>query len=340
MFNIRNSMIIGGTLLTIFAWTLFVQVEPIKANAETMVLAGSTDELILNRIEPLRYTQSASTGLITGALSYPSEHIPPLTIFALRIDNQKDTFYSIQTSANQSSYSIRVDPGVYQVLAYNANLAGGYTRFAKCGMAINCNDHTLLPVVINAGDIIDDIDLLDWYAPTGIMPSRPDIFSRSESSPGCSSYHTVKWGENLFRIGLQYNLTWKPIASANNLSNPNLIFAGQVLCIPKGSSYRASENKTTKIPTIEILSVTRNKRVTIRTKDFPPDTSFVVTMGRYGTKGINGFKVRTTDSRDGGSFIATYSIPQALKGHDRIAIRLQSLSGYYSYNWFYNNTTE
>jgi hypothetical protein len=63
-------------------------------------------------------------------------------------------------------------------------------------------------------------------------------------------------------------------------------------------------------------------------------------MGRYDTRGINGFEVATTKSGDGGSFTATYSIPQALKGHDRIAIRLQSSAGYYSYNWFYNNTTE
>jgi hypothetical protein len=67
---------------------------------------------------------------------------------------------------------------------------------------------------------------------------------------------------------------------------------------------------------------------------------FVVTVGRYGTKGINGFEVATTDTGAGGSFTASYSIPQALRGHDRIAIRLQSSAGYYSYNWFYNNTTD
>jgi hypothetical protein len=29
-----------------------------------------------------------------------------------------------------------------------------------------------------------------------------------------------------------------------------------------------------------------------------------------------------------------------LRGYERIAIRLQSSAGYYSYNWFYNNSIE
>jgi hypothetical protein len=156
----------------------------------------------------------------------------------------------------------------------------------------------------------------------------------------CSTYHTVGWGESQFQIGLQYNLTWKPIASANNLSNPNLVFAGQVLCIPNVAPTSTWQYQKSKTPTFEMLSVVRNKRVTIQTNNFPPHRSFVVTMGRYGTKGINGFEVTTTDTGIGGSFTAAYSIPQALRGHDRIAIRLQSSAGYYSYNWFYNNSTE
>jgi LysM repeat protein len=41
--------------------------------------------------------------------------------------------------------------------------------------------------------------------------------------------HTVVAGENLYRIGLQYGISWVVIAEANNLSNPNQIYTGQVL---------------------------------------------------------------------------------------------------------------
>ena len=74
--------------------------------------------------------------------------------------------------------------------------------------------------------------------------------------------------------------------------------------------------------------------------DFPPDTDFVVTMGKIGTQGINGLEVARTNSGKGGSFTATYLIPAKFQGQYQIAIRLQSPTGYYSYNWFYNNSTE
>ncbi len=44
--------------------------------------------------------------------------------------------------------------------------------------------------------------------------------------------HVVQPGENLFRIGLKYDLAWSTIAAANNLANPHQIYAGQVLTIP------------------------------------------------------------------------------------------------------------
>jgi LysM repeat protein len=45
--------------------------------------------------------------------------------------------------------------------------------------------------------------------------------------------HVVQPGENAFRIGLQYNVTWDVIAAANGLINPNRIHIGQQLIIPR-----------------------------------------------------------------------------------------------------------
>jgi LysM repeat protein len=292
-----------------------------------------------NQVAQLSNFQFASTGLITGDLSYPSEHIPALTIVATRIDNGKNTFYSIETAHGQSSYSLRVDPGVYNVVAYNGDYAGGYSEYVACGLGGNCGDHSLLPVLVQAGDILGNINPGDWYAPAGTFPPRSDRTTSANTSATCRTRHTVQPGENLYRIGLQYNLTWIPIANANAISNPNVIYAGQVLCIPTTTRSNSGTPRTSQIPTIEILSVVRNKRVTIQTANFPANTDFSVTMGKYGTKGIGGMEVATTESGSGGSFTATYQIPYVLRGHDRIAIRLQSASGYYSYNWFYNNST-
>ncbi|MCB9134840.1 MAG: hypothetical protein H6636_05415 [Anaerolineales bacterium] len=93
------------------------------------------------------------------------------------------------------------------------------------------------------------------------------------------------------------------------------------------------------IPTFLITSVEKDSTVTITTANFPAGDTFNVRMNYMGTLGIGGTLVATQASGAGGSFSATYTIPDFLKGQYQIAIRLESpTSGYYAYNWFYNNT--
>ncbi len=46
--------------------------------------------------------------------------------------------------------------------------------------------------------------------------------------------HTVQAGENLFRIALRYSLSVDALAQANGITNPALVYVGQVLKIPSG----------------------------------------------------------------------------------------------------------
>jgi hypothetical protein len=94
------------------------------------------------------------------------------------------------------------------------------------------------------------------------------------------------------------------------------------------------------IPTFSISAVTRDDEVSIVTNNFPAGQTFTVRMGAYGTLAMGGIEVDTTDSGDGGSFTATYSIPDALKGSQRVAIRMDSSQGFFAYNWFWNNSTK
>jgi len=64
--------------------------------------------------------------------------------------------------------------------------------------------------------------------PSGNTPSSP---------PSSSTVHVVRRGENLYRIALQYGLSYYRLASANNIVNPNHVYVGQRLTIPgRGSS--------------------------------------------------------------------------------------------------------
>jgi LysM repeat protein len=64
------------------------------------------------------------------------------------------------------------------------------------------------------------------YGPAGYGPAgyAPDGFA--------PMVHRVRFGETLFSIARLYHINPWMIARANGLFNPNLIFAGQVLCIP------------------------------------------------------------------------------------------------------------
>jgi LysM repeat protein len=154
----------------------------------------------------------------------------------------------------------------------------------------------------------------------------------------CAASYTVKSGDTLRKIGAAYGVTWQSIASANNLANPNLIYVGSVLCIP-GAAPSTPSVPSGPVPTITIVSVVADKSVTVQTANFPANQSFEVLMGPIGTNGVNGTAAGNFSSGKGGAQTATFQIPAKLKGSELIAIRLES-TAYYSFNWFYNSTTQ
>ena len=52
------------------------------------------------------------------------------------------------------------------------------------------------------------------------------------SRPGSNIFHVVKPGENLFRIGKAYDVSFDELAKANRLRDANQIYVGQKLLIP------------------------------------------------------------------------------------------------------------
>ena len=93
------------------------------------------------------------------------------------------------------------------------------------------------------------------------------------------------------------------------------------------------------IPTISIVGVTQDSKVTIQTHNYPANRVFDVRMAERSTRGIGGILVGTFNSGAGGSNRYTFDIPQELSSLDQIAIRLDSQTGgFYSFNWFFNTT--
>ncbi len=94
-------------------------------------------------------------------------------------------------------------------------------------------------------------------------------------------------------------------------------------------------------PYFYIAAVVRDTSVTILPYNFPPNDTFTVRMNYYGTYGIGGYVVDTVTTDASGTLSKTvFNVPAGLAGQVRIAIRLESpTTGYYAYNWFWNNNT-
>ncbi len=68
--------------------------------------------------------------------------------------------------------------------------------------------------------------------------------SQDESDGTIPATHTVVAGENLYRIGLKYGISWVAIANANNLTNPHVLTVGQQLTLPGGGDTTPAPTPT------------------------------------------------------------------------------------------------
>lgn len=115
-------------------------------------------------------------GAISGGLGYPSEFIPEMYVVASNINTGQ--YYYVMTEINQMEYQItHLLPATYHVVAYprgegfeGSDFGGGYSKFVTCGLSVDCTDHSLIPVQVNAGETTTDVDPVDFYAPPDAFP--------------------------------------------------------------------------------------------------------------------------------------------------------------------------
>jgi len=113
-------------------------------------------------------------GIIRGRLSYPSEYLPGQRIIAFDTATM-DIAAEVTTEDGQGEYELSAPAGDYYVVAYtlDGSLSAGYSQAVPCGLSADCTDHSLIPVHVNAGEAVNDIDPQDWYAEEGAFPPMP-----------------------------------------------------------------------------------------------------------------------------------------------------------------------
>lgn len=93
--------------------------------------------------------------------------------------------------------------------------------------------------ILNGIDGYVDLDrftkeiLLDNHEPVPSPSPKPEP---ENPDTGETVYYTVKWGDTLSQIALDYGTTVQSLVDLNNIANPNLIYVGQRLIIRTNSS--------------------------------------------------------------------------------------------------------
>lgn len=97
-------------------------------------------------------------------------------------------------------------------------------------------------------------DESDWDALAGHQSSGD--YNPGESAPsGDTVYYTVRYGDTLSGIASKYGTTYQYLAQINNISNPNLIYPGQVLIIAKGNASHGTVSATYTVRSGDCISV-------------------------------------------------------------------------------------
>jgi LysM repeat protein len=121
--------------------------------------------------------------------------------------------------------------GTYTVMAGDT-LFGISLRFNTTVATLAQINNIVNPNLIFPGQALRVTGVAPLPTPTPVPPPS-SVPPPVPPPPGLPYTHVVQPGENLFRIALQYNMTWDVVARANGLCYPYLLFPGQRLVIPR-----------------------------------------------------------------------------------------------------------
>jgi LysM repeat protein len=96
---------------------------------------------------------------------------------------------------------------------------------------------TLFRIALRYGTTVEAIARANnLINPDFIVPGQRLVIPVSAPAAGTPTggerVYIVQPGDNLFRIGLKFNMLWTVIAARNGITNPNAIYPGQRLIIP------------------------------------------------------------------------------------------------------------
>lgn len=89
------------------------------------------------------------------------------------------------------------------------------------------------------------------------------------ATTGTARTHTVQPGEHLAAIARLYGLIWPTVARANNITDPNMIYAGQVLTIPAADDGAGGYTQPGNwdAPSVPVPTIVNGKQIVVDLSD-------------------------------------------------------------------------
>lgn len=117
-----------------------------------------------------------------------------------------------------------LDPNAYYSVATNDFMAAGGDQYVSLGVSAQTGQYAALDEAL-----IEYLKTVN--ASTVVVENRVNVVEPAPVEPEVVRY-TVVSGDVLWKIAQKYGTTWQKIAEVNKLSNPHLIFPGNVFIIP------------------------------------------------------------------------------------------------------------
>ncbi len=165
---------------------------------------------------------------VTPEVTEDTSAVQPLAV------TQAPTAAPTQAAANEVTYTVKPGETLFRIaLRYHTTVQA----LAEANKITN-------PALIYAGQILK----IPGAAATPTPAPAATLIPTSTAIPVETTTYTVQRGDTLFRIAVRLHSTVTQLVSLNNLSNPNLIYVGQILKVPGAGSSTSTNVVPTKAP--------------------------------------------------------------------------------------------
>jgi hypothetical protein len=149
--------------------------EPTSTTPARTSTSAQTDTPVPAPTETPIASPTALENNVFGKICFPGESIPEMNAFFE--ETNTGNLVELPIQPGQTDYKVKLEPGTYIAYAWLPDFSRGglYSRAVPCGMGDTCDDHSLLPFMVNLGESLTGIDLCDWYAGPFNVPYPPGV---------------------------------------------------------------------------------------------------------------------------------------------------------------------